>query len=269
MYNFSKRWTVESLRAARGKRTLPMLRVETLDEAAAAEAAGVDLLSVPATVLTDPRFRQLAPNTFAIPGDNFFEIGDTPDYIRWAFPLFKAGADAVYCSGSLKTVRALTEHGIPVCGHVGLVPPKSTWTGGAKAVGKTLDKAKLVWEQCKALEDAGAFAVEIEVVPAEITAAIAEKTGLFLISMGGGAAGHAQYLFADDVLGQNTGHVPRHAKKYADFTAEYAELQQKRIGAMREFADDVRNGGYPSTPYIVKAENDIVSEFKDWLVRNS
>lgn len=268
MYSFSKRWTVESLREARGRRTLPMLRVETLDEAAAAEAAGVDLISVPPAMLADPRFRQIAPNAFAIPGDNFWEIGDTADYVRWAFPLFKLGADAIYCSGSLKTVRALADHGIPVCGHVGLVPPKSTWTGGAKAVGKTLDKAKLVWEQCVALEDAGAFAVEIEVVPAEITAAIAEKTGLFLISMGGGGAGHAQYLFGDDVLGQNRGHVPRHAKRYANFTAEYEALQRKRIEAMRDFADEVRSGAYPSTPYIVHAEDEVVARFRDWLGSN-
>lgn len=265
MYQFSKRWTVEGLLAARAERTLPMVRVETLEEAAAAEAAGIDLVSVPPSMVLDARFRQVAPNVFAIPGDNFWAIGDTADYLKWAFPLFKHGADAIYCSGSLHTVRALADHGIPVCGHVGLVPPKSTWTGGAKAVGKTLDKAKRVWEQCLAYEEAGAFAVEIEVVPAEITALIAERTNLFLISMGGGWAGHAQYLFGDDILGQTTGHVPRHAKAYADFHAHYAALQEKRVAAMRAFADEVRNGAYPSDPHLVHASADVVEQFGDWL----
>ena len=129
---------------------------------------------------------------------------------------------------------------------MGLVPPKTSWTGGAKAVGKTLDKAKLVWEQCIAYEEAGAFAVEIEVVPEEITAAIAKKTCLYLISMGAGSKGHAQYLFSEDVLGQNDGHVPRHAKQYANFLKEIKELLIKRIQVMRSFADEVRSRHYPS-----------------------
>lgn len=264
----SRRWTVADLRAARGRHPFAMLRVETLEEAAAAEAAGVELLSVPPSMILDRRFREAAPDAFAIPGENFFEIGGTEDFLRWAFPLVKHGADAVYCSGSLATVRALSETGIPVCGHVGLIPSKRTWTGGFKAVGKTLDSAKLVWEQCRALEEAGAFAVEVEVVPQEITAAIAERTSLFLISMGGGARGHAQYLFSDDVLGQNAGHVPRHAKVYADFRSEQAALQQKRIAAMRAFAEEVRGGAYPAAAHVVSARDEVVAGFREWLAAN-
>jgi 3-methyl-2-oxobutanoate hydroxymethyltransferase len=132
-------------------------------------------------------------------------------------------------------------------------------------VGKTLETAQLVWNQCKALEEAGAFAGEIEVVPHAITQAIAERTGLFLISMGAGAAGHAQYLFADDVLGQTSGHVPRHAKVYADFAGEYARLQEKRIAAMRAYAADVHSGAYPSAGHLVESEAEVVSAFRDWL----
>ena len=265
MYNFSKIWNVETLRAIRGKRVLPMLRVTTLDEAAAAETAGIDLVSVPPSMLSEPRFREAAPNAFAIPGDNFWEIGGPDDYLRWAMPLFESGADCIYCQGSLASVRLLADHGIPVCGHVGLVPPKTTWTGGAKAVGKSLDKAKLVWEQCAAYEDAGAFAVEIEVVPEEITEIIAQKTGLFLISMGAGSKGHAQYLFSEDVLGENDGHVPRHAKKYADFQAEYRRLQDLRVNVMGQFAAEVRTGAFPSEPYIVRADPGVADQFREWL----
>jgi 3-methyl-2-oxobutanoate hydroxymethyltransferase len=165
----------------------------------------------------------------------------------------------------LQTVKALADHGLPVCGHVGLIPSKRTWTGGFKAVGKTLDTAKLVWEQCRALEVAGAFAVEIEVVPHAITQAIAERTNLFLISMGAGAAGHAQYLFSDDVLGQNTGHIPRHAKVYANFAAEQARLQDKRVAAMRAYAEDVHAGAYPAQQHLVESDADVVVAFRDWL----
>jgi 3-methyl-2-oxobutanoate hydroxymethyltransferase len=259
------RLTVKDLMDQRGKHQFAMLRVETLDEAEAAAKAGVELLSVPPAMVFDDRFREVAPDAFIFPGDNFYEIGGTDDFLRWAFPLYKHGADAFYCSGSLATVRAMADHALPVCGHVGLIPSKRTWTGGFKAVGKTLETAKLVWNQCKALEAAGAFAVEIEVVPHSITKAIAEKTELFLISMGAGAAGHAQYLFSDDVLGQNRGKIPRHAKVYADFAAEQDRLQVLRIDAMSRFATDVHEGDYPAPQYLVDCDGEVVEAFRDWL----
>jgi 3-methyl-2-oxobutanoate hydroxymethyltransferase len=263
------RLTVKDLMDARGKHQFAMLRVETLDEAEAAARAGVELLSVPPSMIFDGRFREVAPDCFAFPGDNFYEIGGTDDFLKWAFPLYKHGADAFYCSGSLATVRAMADHGLPVCGHVGLIPSKRTWTGGFKAVGKTLATAQLVWNQCKVLEEAGAFAAEIEVVPHSITAAIAEKTSLFLISMGAGAAGHAQYLFSDDVLGQNRGRVPRHAKQYADLAAEYDRLQELRVQAMGRFAQDVHEGDYPAPQYLVDCDAEVVGAFRDWLDQNT
>jgi 3-methyl-2-oxobutanoate hydroxymethyltransferase len=259
--------TVKDLLDARGKHQFAMLRVETLEEAEAAARAGVELLSVPPTMIMDGRFREVAPDCFAFPGDNFYEIGGSDDFLRWAFPLFKHGADGFYCSGSLATVRAMADHALPVCGHVGLIPSKRTWTGGFKAVGKTLESAQLVWTQVKALEAAGAFAAEIEVVPHAITKAIAERTSLFLISMGAGSSGHAQYLFSDDVLGQNRGKIPRHAKVYADFAAEYDRLQDMRIAAMGRYVADVQAGAYPAPQHLVDCDTDVVSAFQDWLDR--
>lgn len=263
------RLTVKDLLDARGQHQFAMLRVETLDEAEAAAKAGVELLSIPPAMILDRRFRDAAPDCFAFPGDNFYEIGGTDDFLKWAFPLYKHGADGFYCSGSLATVRAMADHALPVCGHVGLIPSKRTWTGGFKAVGKTLEAAQLVWQQVKVLEEAGAFAAEIEVVPHAITAAIAERTSLFLISMGAGRGGHAQYLFSDDVLGQNRGHVPRHAKRYADFAAEYDRLQAMRVDAMGRFAKDVHEGDYPAPQHLVDCDVEVVSEFRDWLDRNA
>jgi 3-methyl-2-oxobutanoate hydroxymethyltransferase len=259
------RLTVKDLLDARATHQFAMLRVETLDEAEAAAKAGVELLSVPPAMVFDGRFREVAPDAFIFPGDNFYEIGGTDDFLRWAFPLFKHGADAFYCSGSLATVRAMADHALPVCGHVGLIPSKRTWTGGFKAVGKTLESAKLVWNQCKALEQAGAFAVEIEVVPHSITRLIAERTNLFLVSMGAGTAGHAQYLFSDDVLGQNRGRIPRHAKVYADFAAELDRLQSLRIDAMARFAQDVHDGHYPAPQHLVDCDPEVVAAFGEWL----
>ena len=156
--------TIADLRALKGQRQLSMLRVETLDEAQAAQQAGVDMLSVPPALL-GPAFREAAPTVFAIPGLEYGDFVTAEEYLRAAFKAMKAGGDAVYCAASMGIVRRLRDEGIPVCGHSGLIPSQATWTGGFKAVGKTLETAMLVWQQVKALEDAGAFAAEIEVVP--------------------------------------------------------------------------------------------------------
>lgn len=262
-----KRKTVRDLRALRGKRQLSMLRVESLEEAEAAERAGIDMVSVPPAMMLDPAFREAAPTVFAIPGANFYEIGTADDFIRWAFRLYKAGADAVYCSASAETVRRLAAEGIPVCGHVGLIPSKATWTGGFRAVGKTFETAQLVWNQVKALEQAGAFAAEIEVVPEAIASEITKSTSLVMISMGAGAGCDGQYLFSDDVLGANTGHVPRHAKIYRNFAAEYARLQEERVAAYREFARDVQSGGYPKAEHKVETDEAVAAQFSAWVAR--
>jgi 3-methyl-2-oxobutanoate hydroxymethyltransferase len=259
-----QRPTIADLRALKSQRQLSMLRIETLDEAAAAQQAGVDLVSVPPALL-GPAFREAAPTLFAFPGLEYGDFVSAEEYLRAAFAAMKAGGDAVYCAASMGIVRRLREEGIPVCGHTGLIPSQCTWTGGFKAVGKTLETAQLVYRQVKALEEAGAFAAEIEVVPADIAAAISKRTSLLLISMGAGAGGDAQYLFASDVLGSNTGHIPRHAKVYRHFAAEFARLQAERIAAFSEFRTDVDSGAYPEAKHNVGVAPEVLTQFTQFL----
>ncbi len=256
----ASRPTIADLRALKGQRQLSMLRVQTLDEAAAAQQAGIDLLSVPPALL-GPAFREAAPTCFAVPGLEYGDFVTAEEYLRAAFAAMRAGGDAVYCAASMGIVRRLREEGIPVCGHSGLIPSQATWTGGFKAVGKTLDTALLVWQQVKALEEAGAFAAEIEVVPAEVAALISARTSLVMISMGAGAGCDAQYLFADDVLGANRGHVPRHAKVYRNFAAEYDRLQAERVAAFKEYKSDVDYGAYPQAAHEVGISADELARF--------
>jgi 3-methyl-2-oxobutanoate hydroxymethyltransferase len=246
-----KRPTIADIRANRGKVQYTMMRTENWEELAAAEAAGIDMVSVTPEMMADTRFRSVAPTLFAVPGLNFYDVGTTDDFIRWSFKMLKSGADAVYCSASLRTVKRLAEEGVPVIGHVGLVPSKAGWTGGFRAVGKTADSAMKVYEACMLYEEAGAFGVEIEVVPADITAEIARHTDLFLVSMGAGSGGDCQYLFGTDVLGTNTGHVPRHAKQYANLARELDRVQKLRVDAFRSFVEDVRSGAYPESRHLV------------------
>jgi 3-methyl-2-oxobutanoate hydroxymethyltransferase len=161
------------------------------------------------------------------------------------------GGDAFYCAGSLDTITKLAAEGIPVVGHVGLIPARATWTGGFKAVGKTAAQAMQVYQHVKALEAAGAVAAEIEVVPARVASEISKRTSLTLMSMGAGSGCDAQYLFAEDVLGYSRGHQPRHAKVYRNFRAEYNRLQRERIAAFQEFRSEVEKGAYPEDKHLV------------------
>jgi len=263
----NRRPTVADLLALKGRRQLTMLRVVTLEEAEAAERAGVDLLSVPPELL-GPEFREAAPTAFAFPGLEYGDFITTDDYLRGAFKALKAGGDAVYCAAGLQTVRRMREEGIPVCGHVGLIPSKATWTGGFRAVGKTVASALEIWRQTKALEEAGAFAAEIEVVPGEVAAAISARTPMLMLSMGAGSGCDAQYLFAEDVLGANRGHYPRHARVYRNFAAEYDRLQQERIAAFSEFVADVTTGAYPAQQHDVAIDNAELRAFLDHLESN-
>ncbi len=261
----AQRPTVADLRSLKGRRQLTMLRVETLDEAEAAQRAGIDAVSVPPALVANAAFRDAAPAVFAIPGLEYGDFVTAEDYLRAAFKVLKAGADAVYCAASLDTVRRLSAEGIPVCGHSGLIPSQNTWTGGFRAVGKTAQSARFVLEQVKALEEAGAFMAEIEVVPAPVAEAISARTSLIMMSMGAGAGCDGQYLFAADVLGQNRGHVPRHARIYRNFAAEYDRLQAERIAAFEEYAADVASGHYPGAQHTVDIDSEELGAFLDGL----
>ncbi|MCF6112552.1 3-methyl-2-oxobutanoate hydroxymethyltransferase [Mesorhizobium muleiense] len=257
-----KRPTVADLRAMKGKRQLTMLRVLTMDEAEAAERAGVDIVSVPPELVLDPQYRDAAPSLFTMPGDNFYEIGTADDFVRWAFRLYKASADAVYCSAGFATVKRLADDNIPVIGHVGLIPSRATWTG-FKAVGKTADSAMQIFEAVKQYEAAGAIGAEIEVVPVEVAKTISERTSLIMLSMGAGTGCDAQYLFADDILGQNRGHMPRHSKVYRNFAAEYDRLQAERIAAFSEYVADVNSLAYPEDKHVVHMDPDQLGQFME------
>ena len=110
----------------------------------------------------------------------------------------------------------LAREGIPVVGHAGLVPQKHRLTG-MRAFGRTVPDAREIMQTIKSYEDAGAFAVELEVVAEPVASAISRATPLTVISMGSGAGCDVQYLFAVDVLGETKGRIPRHARVYDNF----------------------------------------------------
>lgn len=252
--------TVHDLLHGRGLVQRTNVFVTSVAEAQAADEAGVDIITVDGRLLT-PKIREAAPGAFLIGGLAFGHHTTGDDYLRAACALYELGADAVYCAAGLKTIAQLADERLAVVGHVGLIPWHRTWTGGWRAVGKTIDSALEVWEQVRRLEDAGAFGAEIEVVPHRVAAEIASRSSLFLISMGSGAGCHAQYLFSEDILGLNTWRYPRHSKRYADLQREEQRLQQMRVDAYRAYVDDVASGGYPGPEHVVEAERSMIDEF--------
>lgn len=251
---YHNRPTVADIRAmkARGQK-LSMIYVTTLEEAAAADAAGITMLSIEGRFMS-PEMREAAGNCFiqvGLPYGPAGELATADDYLRAAFHFMRMGGDCFYCAASLNIQKVLCDNAIPIVAHVGLIPSQCTWTGGFKAVGKTAQSAKAVWAHVQRLEAIGAFGAELEVVPDRVAKFISENTSMIMLGMGAGPHADAQYLFAEDLLGYNQGHVPRHAKTYRNFAAEHARLQQERIAAFKEFIADVNDKVYPAPEHVV------------------
>jgi 3-methyl-2-oxobutanoate hydroxymethyltransferase len=120
----------------------------------------------------------------------------------------------------------------------------------------------MVYQRTKDYENAGAISIELECVPDRVAAEITKRTRMIVMSMGSGGDCDGQYLFSTDILGTNTGHVPRHAKVYRNHKAEYARLHADAIAAYGEFKSDVLNGGYPATNNTIPVKDD---EFKKFV----
>lgn len=252
--------TVAELVAGKGQRQLTDVFVLSLEEVRAVEEAGLDMMCLPDEMMS-PEVREAAPTTFIIAALAYGVHATTDEYLRMGMAMYRLGADAVYCAASLDTVARLAAEGLAVVGHIGFIPTHRTWYGGYRAVGKTAESALRVWRQARALEDAGAFAAEIELVPEPVAAAISQRSSLFLISMGSGAGCDAQYLFSMDILGTNTGHYPRHSKKYRDLQAAYERLHAERVAAYGEYRADVETGVYPAAEHKLQIDGAELEEF--------
>ena len=260
----TRNYTVKDLRDQKGKRVL----VETLcfspEEAAAAQEAGIDTMKVrfdPKAPASAAEIRRAAPHVFMAFSVPLVAAATPAEAVRIGYDAMAIGADAIMCQWAPRFVEAAAEAGIPIQGHAGLVPRKSTWTGGLRAVGKTVDEAMKVYQDIKALESAGAYAVEVEVIPEELLREISKRTSLLTSSIGGGAGGDIQFLFADDILGNNAPPYPRHSKQYRNLYKMKQEMQLERVAGFKEFVEDVRNARFPAPEHVIKAPGRLIEEF--------
>jgi len=227
---------------AQGRR-LAQVTASTAAEGAAAEAAGIEMV----VCLSDlvPAVRAGSQQVFLTAAIDFSGAVTTDDLLREALTALAAGADAVITARGLDGVRRLAHEDIPVMGHLGFVPKKSTLFGGVRAVGRTAPEALVLWRKFQELERAGAFAVECELIPEEVMREINQRTGLATISLGSGPHADVQFLFTSDICGESE-RRPRHARAYADLAALHRQIDAERLRALTEFRADVEAARFPS-----------------------
>jgi 3-methyl-2-oxobutanoate hydroxymethyltransferase len=169
-----------------------------------------------------------------------YEAGPT-QALENAMRLMKeGGAQAVKLEGGIRVapqIKALTENGIPVMAHIGFTPQSEHALGGFRVQGRGAGADQLLAD-AHAVQEAGAFAVVLEMVPAELAGQVTKELSIPTIGIGAGADCDAQVLVWPDMAGLTGGRVPRFVKKYADLRAEL-------LRAAREYADDVRTGQFP------------------------
>ncbi|TSB46941.1 3-methyl-2-oxobutanoate hydroxymethyltransferase [Alkalicoccobacillus porphyridii] len=207
-------------------------------------------------VLHTKAVRRGAPNTFVVadlPHLSYHgSLDETLTNVRRLVQ--EAGADAIKLEGGasvIHQVKALTEAGVPVMGHLGLTPQSVAVMGGYRVQGKDLEGARKLIEDAKALEKAGAFSVVLECVPAELAQRIAEELSIAVIGIGAGAHTDGQVLVYHDVIGYGDVHVPK-------FVKTYTEAGQQIKSALEMFHQEVKSRQFPGPEHSFTMDEEVL-----------
>jgi 3-methyl-2-oxobutanoate hydroxymethyltransferase len=172
-----------------------------------------------------------------------------------------AGADAVKLEGAGRTltrISAILDAGIPVMGHVGLTPQSATLLGGYKARGRTAAEARQIYDEARALERVGCFAVVLEAIPAPVAAHISDALRVPTIGIGAGSGCDGQVLVWHDLLGLTAGHVPR-------FVKPYAQVGRTMLAALEQYVADVHEGRFPEASHTYTMPEQELARFEAQL----
>ncbi len=271
--------TIPAIRARRSGANLVMVAVHDHATARLCEQAGVDMLlvgdslgmvalgyetTVPVTlddILHHCRaVVRGAPNTHVVADMPFltFQI-DRGRTIENAGRLIQqGGADSVKLEGGRRVapmIEALTTAGIPVVGHVGLLPQRAAELGGFKVQGKDLDTARAILDDAVAVAAAGAFAMVIEAVPAPLATLITERSPIPTIGIGAGTGCNGQVLLSHDLLGIEDRLIPRFVKRYANV----GDIARE---ALETFASEVRSGAFPDAAHSYSMSDDVITALR-------
>lgn len=150
-------------------------------------------------------------------------------------------------------IKAIVQAGIPVVAHIGLTPQSVNAFGGYKVQGRSLEKARKLLDDAKAVEEAGAFAVTLECVPEALAKMITERTRILTIGIGAGSCCDGQVLVYQDMLGYTDGFVPKFVKKYAD-------LHSVMLEAFRQYKADCEQRTFPGENQTYAISDDVLAE---------
>jgi 3-methyl-2-oxobutanoate hydroxymethyltransferase len=248
------------------------------------DAAGVDIVlvgdSVAMTILGHANTLPATMDIMVVFSDavargceRAFVIGDMPymsyqvspsEAIRNAGRLMaEGGVDGVKLEGGramVPAVEGIVKAGIPVMGHLGLTPQSASAIGGYKVQGRTADVAINLLDDALALQEAGAFAVLLELVPARVTAVITEKLAVPTISIGSGGDASGQCQILHDVIGMFEAFTPRHAKQYCAIGATLRE-------ALGQFHAEIKDRTYPGPEHSFRIPREELQQFLDYAAQ--
>lgn len=182
-----------------------------------------------------------ASDAFIIADMPFMSYGTLEQSLQSVIPLMQAGANMVKLEGGdflLPTIQALTERGVPVCGHLGLTPQSVHVFGGYKVQGKTADKADAMVRQALALQEAGAQLLVLECIPTALAERITQALAIPVIGIGAGNVTDGQVLVMHDLLGISSGYIPKFSKNYLAQTGEIRS-------AIASYVSEVKAGTFP------------------------
>ena len=272
----TRKVTTHTLRALKAKgQAAVCITAYDYPTATFADRAGVDLIlvgdSAAMTVLGLPNTLSITMTEMLVfaravarGAKRAFVLGDLPflsyqvsdaDAITNAGAFLAAGCDAVKCEGGRRVanrVRAMTDAGIAVMGHIGLTPQALGQQGGYRVQGKTRAQTAEILDDALALEEAGAFAILLEAMPPESAAFIRERLSIPIYGIGAGPHVDGQLVISHDLLGNFVGDVkPRFVSRLADVDAVVTD-------AFRTYADQVRNAQFPAPQHCYALDS---SEF--------
>ena len=199
--------------------------------------------------------RRGAPNTFVVGDMPFgsYQIS-VEDAVRNAVRFLKEGdVDAIKLEGGKRVapqIRAIRDAGIVVCGHIGLTPQSSGVLGGHKAQGRTIESARAVIEDALAVQEGGANLLLVEAVPPEVTAFIAKKLTIPVLSIGAGPYCDGQLTIFADTIGMFQAFTPKFVKKYCDISTVV-------VDAYKEYVRDIKEGTFPGEEHVYHVIGDI------------
>ncbi|MDD2235477.1 MAG: 3-methyl-2-oxobutanoate hydroxymethyltransferase [Desulfitobacteriaceae bacterium] len=271
-----KKMIPDFIKAKENGEKITMLTAYDYPAARQAEEAGIDIIlvgdslgnvilgydsTVPVTmenmIYHAKAVKRGAPQTFTVVDLPFMSYSTLELALHNAGRLVQeGGADAVKLEGGeafADTVKALNKAGIPVVGHIGLTPQTATQLGGFKVQGRDIESARRLYNDAKALQEAGVFMLVLELIPRQVGEHISKELRIPTIGIGAGSECDGQVLVYHDILGIYDRFKPK-------FVKQYAQIGAQAVKAIKEYNKEVKTGGFPASEHTFNLSDEVINK---------